>query len=344
MRLASTTQPDSEFLAAGGARRYTAQMSYELVTLALLNLRGVGPGTARVLWRKHPSMSTRHDVVTALREHKKGHYGEMRNELAEAFDDAQCLLDRCDREGIHVLGPHHPNFPPRFRKLPDGPLLLFVLGNSDCLLRDSVAIIGTREPTDFGTRAARKIAKSLAEAGWVIVSGLAEGCDTAGHEGCLDGCGQTVAFLAHGFGRIYPASNKNLAERIVEKGGCLATEYPPGQPPTRGSFVERDRLQSGLSLGVIVIETDVKGGTMHTVRHATEQHRPLAALSHTSKWLKEPKVQGNLLLIAEGRATPLKEKNDVFQFVNSLRQPHLTDGVLGVCKASTGSQGEFKMV
>lgn len=316
-------------------------MSYEVVTIALLSLRGVGPGTVRTLWQRYPSMRTEPDVIDVLREsHNSRINGASGTGISDAFDEARRLIDRCERERIHVLAPANGGFPTSLRTIPNAPLLLFARGNFLCLSAACVAIIGTREPTSYGEGAARKMAKNLAESGWTIVSGLAEGCDTAGHEGCLDGGGQTAAFLAHGFGRIYPAKNKALAERIVATGGCLLTEYSPGTPPTRGAFVERDRLQSGASLGVIVIETDVKGGTMHTVRHAQEQARPLAALLHPEDRRHEPKVQGNLLLIMEGRAYPLKDRADVTAFVTQL-QSQRTSAPIDV---QGQVQGEFGSV
>lgn len=301
-------------------------MAYELITLALLRLRGVGPRTVQTMWQKHPSMGGRQDVVDALRGSggSKVPPDSLEMALDGAFDDAERILNECNQKGIKVLAPGGLHFPQRLTRIPNAPLLLFAQGNVSILRKDSVAVIGTREPTGYGIKSGRRIARTLALEGWVVVSGLAEGCDTAGHEGCLDGEGHTVAVLAHGFGRIYPASNKNLAQRILEKEGCLVTEYPPGQPPSRSSFVERDRLQSGISVGIIVIETDVKGGTMHTVRHATEQGRGIAAIVHPENLRMEPKTQGNALLIAEKRAVPLKDKDDVTRFVNSLRQDDQT--------------------
>ena len=297
-------------------------MSPAAITLALLRLRGIGAGTVKILWRNCPDMSCLEDVVATLKRLDDSRFRDRSwyPELEEASQFADRVLDQCEAQGIVVLSPGHSDFPARLRCIPNAPLLLFALGNFKCLVDDSVAVIGTREPTNFGLRSASRIARSFAEQSWVVVSGLAEGCDTAGHEGCLAGAGRTVAALAHGFGRIYPASNKNLAERIVAEGGCLVTEYPPGQAPTRGSFVERDRLQSGMSLGVIVIETDIKGGTMHTVRHATEQGRPLAAVLHPEELRSEPKTQGNALLIRERKATPLRDRGDVDNFAINLRQ------------------------
>lgn len=241
--------------------------------------------------------------------------------ISKALDDSQALLERCVRENIRVTSRRDDKFPPLLKSIPASPLILFSMGQIECLLSNCIAIIGTRNPTDYGLRCARKMAATLVEDKWVIVSGLAEGCDTAGHEGCLKAAGKTAAFLAHGFGKIYPASNKELAHKILDTGGCLVTEYPPGQPATRGSFVERDRLQSGSSRGIVVIETDVKGGTMHTVRHATEQNRRIAALQHPDDLRSAAQSQGNQFLINEKGVVPLRDKADLLQFAHDLCSP-----------------------
>ncbi|MCH8275856.1 MAG: DNA-processing protein DprA, partial [Armatimonadetes bacterium] len=158
--------------------------------------------------------------------------------------------------------------------------------------------------------------ETAAEAGFAIVSGLAHGCDTYGHEGCLEGHGVAVGVLAHGLDRVYPAANRDLAERLLESGGCLVSEYPVGVRPMRAAFAERDRIQSGLSDGVLVIETDVKGGTMHTVRFSRDQGRPLACIDHPEKWLGEEKTMGNQKLIKDGWATPIPDGDALARFLD----------------------------
>lgn len=200
--------------------------SYEAVTLALLRLRGVGSRTVKALWQKQPSLpvGAASDLLELLRCHCKASVTERLDVdvVAKALADACGLLDQCEREGICVIAPDQPRFPKLLRAIPDSPLLLFSKGQLDCLNSECVAVIGTRNPTDYGSRCARKMASTLVENGWVIVSGLAEGCDTAGHEGCISASEKTVAFLAHGFGKIYPASNKALAQKIIDTGGCLS--------------------------------------------------------------------------------------------------------------------------
>lgn len=294
--------------------------SYDSITLALLSLRGIGSQTVRGLWDRHPAMASAKDILDSLCSSRliRSNSQIDLSAINKALDDSQALLERCVRENIRVTSRRDDKFPPLLRSIPASPLILFSMGQIECLLSNCIAIIGTRNPTDYGLRCARKMAATLVEDQWVIVSGLAEGCDTAGHEGCLKATGKTAAFLAHGFGKIYPASNKELAHKILDTGGCLVTEYPPGQPATRGSFVERDRLQSGSSRGIVVIETDVKGGTMHTVRHATEQKRPIAALQHPNDLRSAAQSQGNQFLINEKGAIPLKDKADLLQFAHNL--------------------------
>jgi DNA processing protein len=129
-----------------------------------------------------------------------------------------------------------------------------------------------------------------------------------------------VAVLAHGLDTVYPAANRGLAARLLDKGGCLVSEYPVGTPPARTSFAERDRIQSGLSDGVFVIETDIKGGTMHTVRFSRNQQRPLGCVSHPKKWLSEEKTQGNQKLIADGWATPIPNGQALLAFLERITQ------------------------
>jgi DNA processing protein len=182
----------------------------------------------------------------------------------------------------------------------------------------AVAFVGTREPSDYGRKAGEKLALLLTQAGLNIVSGLAIGCDTIGHRACLDSHGQTVAVLAGGLDHIYPKENKGLASEILDKGGCWLAEHPVGVRPQSNFFVERDRLQSGLSDGVVVLETDVKGGTMHTVKFTQLQGRTLACFKHPPKYADHPKAQGNQLLLREGKAMPLGSPEEINAFLAHL--------------------------
>ena len=242
------------------------------------------------------------------------------NDARIAITSAHDIVARSENAGIHVLGWADEKYPDRLKTIPDPPPVLFAKGSLSGLSSDlSVALIGTREPSDFGRKSAYAIGKSLAEAGSIVVSGLALGCDTEGHLGCLDGAGVTVAVLAHGLDKVSPASNRPLAERILSEGGCLVSEYAIGTEARKNFYVERDRLQSGLSDAVVVAETGVKGGSMHTVKYCEDQGRVLACVKHPEGKADFPSVEGNQMLIESGRAKPLSGKEDVQEFTNFLK-------------------------
>ncbi|MBA9070194.1 DNA processing protein [Methylobacterium sp. RAS18] len=242
-------------------------------------------------------------------------------DVVEVVSSARTMLADSADAGIKVLGFHDEEYPVRLRDTPDPPAILYVKGNVSPLHAPrAVAVIGTREPTEYGGKVARKLALRVAEAGYAVVSGLAHGCDTLGHEGCLDAGGVGIAVMAHGLDKVYPAANRGLAQRLVENGGCLVSEYPVGVTPMRNAFAERDRIQSGLSDAVLVIETDVKGGTMHTVRFAREQRRPLACIDHPQKWLEEDKTRGNQKMIKDGWATAIPHGEALLAFLAGV--PH----------------------
>ena len=240
-------------------------------------------------------------------------------ELAEAWKSAEEVIRKGDAAGIRAYSLHDPGYPLRLAQIPDPPAVLFLKGNPQALHRlKAVAVVGTREPTSYGETVARRSGKTAVEAGFTVVSGLAHGCDTLAHEGCLDAAGVGVAVMAHGLDKVYPAANRDLAARLLDNGGCLVSEYPVGTAAARTAFAERDRIQSGLSDGVFVIETDVKGGTMHTVRFSREQRRPLACVSHPEKWLSEDKTKGNQMMIADGWATPIPDGPALLAFLDRI--------------------------
>lgn len=246
-----------------------------------------------------------------------------RDDLERALERTEVTMRKCEQGGYSILGFFDKDFPKRYANIPDRPLLLYANGDLSALNTDhAVAIIGTREPTDWGEKAGRRLSTLFTEKGFAIVSGLAKGCDTAAHQGCLDAHGKTVAILGGGIDHIYPKENKPLADKILDTGGCLLSEYEPGMRPQKSSFVERDRLQSGLSQAVIVIETDVKGGSMHTVGFAFEQKRLVACLGgHPDSYQSHPKVQGTKKLILDGKASRLSSPEEIAAFIGKLITP-----------------------
>lgn len=240
------------------------------------------------------------------------------NDVISAQDKANKILDECYKHDIKAVGYNDDIFPNNLKGIPDPPITIYIKGDTSTLGdKHRVAIIGTREPSEFGYATGKKLSRILAERGIDIVSGLALGCDSAAHEGCLEGKGHTIAILAHGLDKVYPAKNRDLASRILATSGCLISEYPPGTPAMSNYFVERDRLQSGLSDAVVVIETGIKGGTMHTVKFCLEQKRILACVAHPEKYqVNNPKAEGNRLLLKEMNAMPIENITTLDKFVS----------------------------
>ena len=139
-----------------------------------------------------------------------------------------------------------------------------------------VAVIGTRKVSAHGRETAYKIGQMAAQMHLIVINGLALGCDTASLEGAVSTNGKCAVILPCGLDQIYPKSNQTLAEKILKNGGCILSEYEQGVSPQKNYFIERDRIQSGLSDGVIIVESDATGGTMHTADYAIKQYRRLA--------------------------------------------------------------------
>lgn len=236
-------------------------------------------------------------------------------EATIGWNKAQEIIKQSQRHGIQIISKESLYYPDSLSKISDPPVLLHIKGNIDILKKDCIAIVGTRKPTEFGRNQAKKIGGIFAKEGYVVISGLAEGIDSAAHMGALEAKGLTVAVLAHGLDMIYPAKNKQLAETILNNNGALISEYPLGTKIFRNYFVDRDRIQSGLSLGVFVIETGIKGGTMHTVRFCETQKRVLIVLQHPKNLLEISKPCGNTQLIAEKRANIVYENEFNVNFI-----------------------------
>lgn len=187
-------------------------------------------------------------------------------------------MRRWQAAGIRLLSWDDPAYPRRLRALDDAPPTLFAAGREALNGRPALAIVGTRRPTPAAEQAARQLAALLAARGYVIVSGLALGIDRAAHLGALaEPDGRTIAVLGCGALRVYPQQNATLARAIAGR-GALVSEMHPEAMPNRASLVARNRLISGLSEGVIVVETGVDGGAMHAARRAWEQGRAVYAL------------------------------------------------------------------
>jgi len=198
--------------------------------------------------------------------------------------------------GNRLISWFDPAYPDRLRDLPAPPPWLYVKGDPAWLARPMLAIVGSRNATPQGARDAHAFAQSLSEAGLTIVSGLALGVDAAAHEGGLAGLASSVAVVGTGLDRVYPARNRALAHRLAAE-GAIVSEFPVGAPPRAGHFPRRNRIISGLSLGVLVIEAAPESGSLITARLAAEQGREVFALPGS---IHSPLSRGCHRLIKQG--------------------------------------------
>lgn len=193
--------------------------------------------------------------------------------LKEAEKELQAAL----KIGCSLVPLTSEKYPARLREIADPPLVLYVFGDVDALSSLAVAIVGTRRPTAYGSAVAHRLAADLAQRGLAIVSGLARGIDSASHHGALEARGKTVAVMGSGVDAIYPRENTALAKKIMESGAVIS-EFPLGTGPSPQNFPIRNRIISGLSLGVVIVEASEFSGSLITARLAVEQNREVFAV------------------------------------------------------------------
>ncbi|RVU47767.1 DNA-processing protein DprA [Rubrivivax rivuli] len=201
-------------------------------------------------------------------------------------------------EQRHVLTLSHPAWPPLLLQAADAPLLLYAEGDLAALSAPCIAVVGSRQPTAQGRDNAGRFARELASAGWVVVSGLAQGVDAAAHEGALAAGGRTVAVVGTGLDQCYPTGHRALARRIAAQ-GTLLSEYAPGTPPLAEHFPQRNRLIAALARGTLVVEAALRSGSLITARLANEAGREVWAIPGS---IHAPQSRGCHALIKQGAA------------------------------------------
>jgi len=265
--------------------------------LALLRCPGIGPRRFRVLL----------DYYQEPRHLLDAGPGEI-NRL-ELPQESKEWLKQPDRDKVeedldwlrqspahHILTLDDPRYPERLKQVDDAPPLLFVTGRPELLKTLQLGMVGSRNPSAGGRENAFSFAQSLSRAGLTITSGMALGIDAAAHEGALAGSGQTIAVTGTGLDRVYPARHRDLAHRIAEQ-GALISEFPTGTPPLADHFPRRNRIISGLSLGVLVVEAAPRSGSLITARFANEQGREVFAIPGS---IHNPLARGCHNLIRQG--------------------------------------------
>jgi len=220
------------------------------------------------------------------------------------------ILEKTRKLGARIITYRSVDYPDRLREVFDAPLVLWVKGSTEVLNTESIAVVGTRNPTQYGRQMAQFLTKRLVEQKLTIVSGLAYGIDTEAHKTCVNDGGRTIAVLGSGLDVIYPSVNRGLVKEIINTGGAVISEFPPGTQPDAGNFPVRNRIVSGLSLGTVVIESGKEGGSIITAKLALDQNREVFAVPHNNTNLNG--LGGNFL-IKKGMAKLVQDVDDIVE-------------------------------
>lgn len=281
--------------------------------LALSLLRGLGQRALRRLTEHFPSpIDALHaDLLTLqslglpvllLDSIQRAQQGD-----AEFSSQMGACLSWLALDGCEMVALEDAAYPPLLKEISDPPLVLYVQGRVAILQDPQLGMVGTRHPGPHGAATARAFARAFTESGLLVTSGMALGIDAACHQGALDVSGQTVAVWGTGLDNCYPKRHRALAQAIVDHGGALVSELPPGSGPQPGQFSKRNRIISGLSLGTLVVEASLNSGSLITARLALEQNREVFAMPGS---IHNPQARGCHRLLREG-ATLVETVQDV---------------------------------
>ena len=289
--------------------------------LFLKSLKRVGKATIyKKYWDILNSTDEYYDLVSEVEINSNF----SKEDITKAMDNAEHLYDHIiTNPDIDVITVFDDNYPEKLNVMGNKrPVYLYIKGNMDALFKPNIAVIGTRKPSELSKDfEAEMVKKVLDESDRVILSGLAQGCDKIAHKTTVDEDRITIAVLPSGINRIVPSNHKELATNIIEKGGCLISEYEPNADAFKNTFVQRDQIVAALSDAIIVVECGIKSGTMHTVDFAEEYGKQLFA------YLPEDK-QG---VPFDGNEFILENKNNAFKvadidsFCKSLDNPNDND-------------------
>jgi DNA processing protein len=288
--------------------------------LALTQVPGMGAARLKTLFSACQTAIGAHSAPIAFLGALPGFSRAIAGAIkATPLETGRKTGENAARLGAEVIVPGDPDYPSLLLHIPDPAPVLFSLGNRSLLLRPAAAVVGSRDHSSYGAAACSTLAGGAAEAGVVIVSGMARGLDAVAHTAALDAGGTTVGVLGNGLGVIYPAANRALYHRVAQE-GVLLTEFPPGERPHAGSFPRRNRLISGLSRVTVVVEAAIGSGALITAGAALDQGREVMAVPGN---ITSPLSAGSNRLIRDG-AAPVLEPADILQhfpeFVTSPRR------------------------
>jgi DNA processing protein len=278
--------------------------------LAWSKIKGIGAVSLKKMYDRFPSLQEAWELSTQELMTIDGIGKKICNLIQEEKNkiEPEKLFLKHLEKNPNFWTPNEAEYPQLLLEIPSPPAILYYKGEMKKAenqgITPLIGIVGTRQPTEHGRRWAYNISKALGENGFTVVSGLAEGIDTAAHRGCLDGGGRTIAILGNGLDRAYPSSNRPLMTEIEEK-GLILTEYEYGSPPERGNFPARNRIVAGLCRAVLVMEAPEKSGALITARYANEFNRDVYTLPNTPDNVQ---ARGCLRLIHNGAEVIITEE------------------------------------
>ena len=230
----------------------------------------------------------------------------------ETLEELKKESERLSKYGGNILTVLDEDYPERLKNIYSPPVILYYIGDISIINNDSVAIVGTRQPSRYGIKQAEKFSEELTENGLTIVSGLARGIDSAAHKACLKSGGKTIAAVGSGLDWIYPPENKSLFHEIAEK-GLILSEYKLGTKPDGKNFPQRNRIIAGVTLGALVVETKTSGGALNTASIALNEGREVFAIPGNLGVLTS---EGTNLLIQRGEAKIILKVSDILEELN----------------------------
>lgn len=290
--------------------------------IALNSIKGIGPvrikkllekyGSPEAVFRESPSTIAKEGIIP------ESCISEFNNPAL--FKEAEEQIKLAQKIDARIITLADKNYPVYLKEIFAPPPVLYVKGNPSSFTNHAVAVVGTRTPTPYGKSVAASITRELVGCNLTIVSGLALGIDSAAHEACLENGGFTIAVLGCGVDRIYPSVNKTLAEKICSS-GALVSEFPLGIPPESFNFPRRNRIISGLSAGVIVVEAGLKSGSLITANYALQQGREVFAVPGP---ITSTYSIGTFNLIKDG-ATPARSGKEIAESLKVITSPQIVN-------------------
>jgi DNA processing protein len=305
-----------------------SKLNFEQLTdlFLLLSIEGIGPGKIRNLLAKFRSTKNILSVDYQHLMNVDGISTNLAKRIRQASRDRESIekftekeLKKLEKLGGRLITMWDQEYPPILKKIYDPPILFYILGEFAESDQYSIAVVGTRQPTNYGKVQAEKISMELAKQGITIISGMARGIDSIAHNATIKTGGRTIAVVGSGLDVIYPAENRKLFEKITET-GAVVSEFTLGTKPDAQNFPRRNRIISGLSLGVVVIETGITGGAMQTASLALDQNREVFALPGN---VGVRQSEGTNLLIQKSEAELITSAEDVINELELKLKPVL---------------------